>query len=72
MKCCSFPRNVGGLERLACLALGAGLLLKGVVSRRTAPTVLGGLFVYRGLSGHCCGYAALGMDTRPAGEKTEG
>ena len=72
MKCCSFPRNVGGVERLACLAIGAGFLLKGILSRRTSPTVLGGLLVYRGLSGHCCGYAALDIDTRTAAEKAEG
>jgi len=33
--------------------------------------VLGGLLVYRGLSGHCCGYAALDIDTRTAAEKAE-
>ena len=66
----SCKQNVGGLERLGCLALGGFLLLKGILSRRAGRTVLGGLFVYRGLSGHCCGYEALGVDTRSVGEKS--
>lgn len=72
MKACAFRQNVGGLERLACLAAGGIIFAKGVLTRRTSGTVLGGLLVYRGLSGNCKAYEALGIDTRSAAEKTEG
>jgi hypothetical protein len=68
---CSIQQNVGDLERLGCLAVGGWLLLKGVLTRRTSSTVCGGLFVYRGLSGNCKAYEALGIDTRTAAEKAE-
>jgi hypothetical protein len=71
MKSCPLNPNVGGLERLACLGLGAIVLGRGVLTRRTSSTVLGALFLYRGLTGHCKGYAALGIDTRSAAEKAE-
>ncbi len=61
------PANVGQPERLASVAGGAALVLTGL-SRRSLPGALlaltGGLLIYRGASGHCHLYDALGVDTR--------
>jgi uncharacterized membrane protein len=62
-------QNVGGLDRLASLAAGGVLFLAGVLGRRASRVVLGGLLVYRGLSGHCKCYELLGVDTRGESEK---
>ncbi|MDD5200366.1 MAG: DUF2892 domain-containing protein [Terrimicrobiaceae bacterium] len=70
MATCSLQRNVGDLERLGCLVLGGCFLIKGIVSRRASRTLLGGLLVYRGLTGNCKAYEALGIDTRSGAEKT--
>lgn len=71
MSTCSLRRNVGGFERLGCLAIGGLFLFKGLVMRRTSRTFLGGLLIYRGLTGHCKGYEALGLDMRSPAEKAE-
>ena len=71
MSTCPIKRNVGELERFGCLAAGGWFLMKGVLSRRTSRTVLGGLLIYRGLSGNCKAYEALGIDTRSGAEKAE-
>jgi hypothetical protein len=71
MESCPIKQNVGGLERLACLAIGGVMLAKGVLTRRTGRTVLGGLLIYRGLSGNCKAYEALGVDSRSAAEKAD-
>jgi uncharacterized membrane protein len=57
--------NVGEAERVAS-ALGGALLT--VYGLRTAPrglllAALGGALLYRGLSGHCAVYQALGVST---------
>ncbi|GAT34596.1 hypothetical protein TSACC_23027 [Terrimicrobium sacchariphilum] len=61
------PANVGKPERLASIAGGAALVVAGV-GRRSLPGALlalvGGLLIYRGTSGHCHLYDALGVDTR--------
>ncbi len=61
------PANVGQPERLASIAGGTALVLTGL-SRRSLPGALlaltGGLLIYRGTSGHCHLYDALGVDTR--------
>lgn len=62
-------QNVGGLDRLASLAAGGVIFVAGVFSRRASRVVLGGLLVYRGLSGHCKCYEMLGIDTRAEVEK---
>ncbi len=62
-------QNVGNLERLGCLALGIFLLLRGILSRRASRALAGGMFVYRGLSGHCVAYEAVGVDTRAPDER---
>lgn len=66
----SFKCNVGGVERLGSLAVGGLLLLRGLVRRRALSTALGGLFVYRGLSGNCMCYQLLEVDTRSEEEKS--
>src|SRR5689334_588667 len=58
--------NVGGIERQASLLTGTGLVLVGL-SRRSIPglafAALGGMLAYRGMSGHCAAYEALGINT---------
>jgi hypothetical protein len=71
MSTCPLKRNVGELERLGCLAVGSWFFLKGVLSRRAARTLLGGLLVYRGLSGSCKVYEMCDIDTRSSAEKAE-
>src|SRR5438874_12347482 len=58
--------NVGRNERKVSALAGGALALFGL-SRRSlggfALAGLGGALLYRGVSGHCHGYAALGIDT---------
>ena len=68
--------NVGRQERKASLAGGAALALSGlrnIARRRFLPglalMVAGGLFIYRGRTGHCHLYQAAGIDTTGAAEK---
>jgi uncharacterized membrane protein len=68
--------NLSRLERNASAALGGLLALFGL-ARGTLPglaaALAGGALLYRGLSGHCHVYEALGLDTsgRPAAESRE-
>ena len=60
------PKNVGRVERLLS-NLGGGILL-GIGAKRggaagLALAGLGGALLYRGVTGHCRGYAALGVTT---------
>lgn len=59
------PINVGAGERVVSLTAGSVLALFGL-SRRSLPGVLvatlGGGLVYRGLTGYCRMYQALGVD----------
>ena len=58
--------NVGQIERLASVITGGALGLYGVARRSLAGAALaaiGGSLVYRGLTGHCPVYGALGFDT---------
>jgi len=69
------PRmNVGQSERLASVSAGSLLALLGV-RRRSIPGLLvasvGGALVYRGVTGHCPAYAAMGADTAHEGEGEE-
>lgn len=65
-------QNVSAFERMLSLAGGSGLLAYGL-SRRNLPglalAAVGGGLVYRGLSGFCSLYHALGINTadRPEG-----
>jgi uncharacterized membrane protein len=60
------PVNVGGKERLVSIASGSVLALFGL-ERRSIPGLLaagiGGMMVYRGATGHCPMYDAMGVDT---------
>ncbi len=60
------PVNVGEAERLASLA-GGGLLAAFGLSRRSATglvlAAVGGALAYRGFTGHCQVYQALGMSS---------
>jgi len=59
-------QNVGELERWASLLAGGALALLGL-TRRTpgalAMALFGGGLIYRGATGHCPAYAALGINT---------
>jgi uncharacterized membrane protein len=64
--------NVGEYERWLSAVAGGALAIYGLKRGSLsglALTVAGGLFVYRGLTGHCGCYAALGINTaaRPKG-----
>jgi len=71
----SCPVNVGDGERWASTIGGAllalyGLSGRGVINNLVLP-VVGGMLVYRGMTGHCSGYAALGLNTAEKhGERT--
>jgi uncharacterized membrane protein len=58
--------NVGDIERVATLLGGSALALYGL-SRRSpgglALALFGGALLYRGRSGHCGVYQALGINT---------
>ena len=59
------PRNVSNLERGLSLIGGAALVLYGL--RRSLGNLSlmlgGGALIYRGLTGHCAAYQALGVNT---------
>lgn len=58
--------NVGGVERWASLAMGAGLVLGGLAKRDRAGAVAalaGGALLFRGASGHCPVNARIGRNT---------
>jgi uncharacterized membrane protein len=62
--------NVGEGERLASVVGGTALALYGLGRRSLggiALATLGGLLAYRGISGHCGAYDALGLDTTDRG-----
>lgn len=60
------PVNVGGNERMVSVAAGAIAALMGL-KRASLPGLLvagvGGAMVYRGVTGHCPMYQAMGLDT---------
>ena len=64
---CSKSRvNVGFFERLFSAMAGAGMAAYGLTTARRgglAVGALGGALAYRGLTGHCSCYSALGLDT---------
>jgi uncharacterized membrane protein len=58
--------NISGFERKASLLAGSGLLLFGVKRGSLGGlglATLGGLMAYRGVSGHCSVYQAIGRST---------
>ena len=59
-------QNVGDMERIISVATGAGLATLGLMRGRLSGLVLSGLgaaLVWRGYSGRCQCYAALGINT---------
>src|SRR5690349_6170143 len=58
--------NVGTAERLASMALG-GVLVMWAFRKRSSATMAAGIvgadLIYRGASGHCGVYGALGVNT---------
>lgn len=59
------PQNVGPNERLVSALAGGGLLAAGLLRgswKGLGLALLGGSLVYRGLSGHCSLYQALGIN----------
>lgn len=62
-------RNVGPTERLVSLGLGTCLSVFGLTGRKLEPISLlaGGYLLYRGLSGNCPLYQALGVGTDGTG-----
>jgi len=60
------PVNVGDIERYGSIVGGAALVVTGI-SRRSLPGLLvaglGGLFILRGVAGHCRFYDSIGVST---------
>jgi uncharacterized membrane protein len=66
-------KNVGRAERLISVASGAALVMFGL--KRLSPLGIitagaGAALIYRGSTGHCSVYDALGIDTTPRREET--
>ena len=68
--------NVGETERWASGIAGGALALYGLAGRRSLfgglLAALGGTLLYRGITGHCPMYGALGVDTRGRGDERAG
>lgn len=63
---CSLSQNVGSTEKMMSAVGGGALLLAGITRGNLSGLVLsmiGGGLLYRGLTGHCYAYDALGIDT---------
>jgi uncharacterized membrane protein len=64
---CGALVNIAPWERVASIVGGGGLLLAGLATRRPllgiAAAIGGGACVYRGVSGNCAMYRALGINT---------
>ena len=56
-------KNVGMDERHVTLVLGGALAALGLFRMRPMSLLLGGGLIYRGMTGHCAAYQALGIDT---------
>lgn len=59
-------QNISQTEKLVSTVGGSALVLAGLTHGRLSGlllTALGGALVYRGVTGHCHGYQALGIDT---------
>ena len=60
------PRNVGSVEALLSLTVGVLMVVAALVPRPFRQRVLlgfGGALAYRGLTGNCGVYQAVGIDT---------
>jgi uncharacterized membrane protein len=66
--------NVGNTERWVSAIGGGALVVAGVKARSLTgllAAALGGALVHRGVTGHCHGYAAFGVDTAHGGPGAE-
>ncbi len=62
---CGLEKNVGETERIISLAAGVGVGLSGLARgglKGLTLTAIGAGLIWRGYSGHCGGYAALGVN----------
>jgi uncharacterized membrane protein len=50
-------------ERHVTLVLGGALAAMGLLRLRPLTLLLGGGLIYRGMTGHCAAYQALGINT---------
>ncbi|HVW03021.1 MAG TPA: YgaP-like transmembrane domain [Planctomycetaceae bacterium] len=58
--------NISEAERIASVAIGGGLALYGLTRGKLKGllvSAIGGSLIYRGVTGHCSVYGALGIDT---------
>lgn len=58
--------NISQLERWMSLGIGGAMVLAGLSRGKMGgllASAIGGAMVYRGATGHCYGYEALGIDT---------
>lgn len=63
--------NVGALERIASTAIGGLLIARGIQNRslgNLAGALIGADLIYRGVSGHCAIYGAMGLNTAATGK----
>ena len=66
-------QNVGDLERWASIGAGTALLLSGITlgkGKGLLMSVLGGALMYRGVTGHCYLFEALGIDSAEHNDAT--
>ena len=64
--CSAAPQNMSEMERYLSMLGGAALVIAGISVGRGKGLLAGGLggaLLYRGFTGHCHGYEALGIDT---------
>jgi uncharacterized membrane protein len=64
---CASQKNVGDIERVASVISGGLMILNAIPSRPLSALLLGGCgaaLIYRGITGHCECYKALGISTR--------
>lgn len=62
--------NVGAAERIACGLGGAGMIAAGLKRGSlggATMALIGGVLAYRGITGHCSMYGALGVSTAGKG-----
>jgi uncharacterized membrane protein len=68
-------QNVAPLERIASVGVGGAVVGFGLARRSLGGFLLaaiGGVLVHRGVTGHCYGYDALGINTRSTSAGTRG
>jgi len=66
-------QNVGDVERMASALVGGGLLVGGLMRRSWAGaglSLIGGALLYRGMSGYCALFNAMGIDSTGDGSST--